>query len=47
MAASAKALGANSGTPSPPLVPDGVRNGEIRGLRNPMRVIQVAAKIYF
>ena len=28
-------------------IPDGVRNGEIRGLRNPMRVIQFAAKIYF
>ena len=47
MAAWAKALGGNSGTTSTPLVPDGVRNGEIRGLRNPMRVIQFAAKIYF
>jgi hypothetical protein len=29
------------------VIPDGVRNGEIRSLRNPMRVIQFAAKIYF
>ncbi len=29
------------------VIPDGVRNGEVRGLRNPMRVIQFAAKIYF
>lgn len=28
-------------------IPDGICNGEIRGLRNPMRVIQFAAKIYF
>jgi len=29
------------------VIPDGVRNGEIRSLRNQMRVIQFAAKIYF
>ena len=29
------------------VIPDGIRNGEIRGLGNPMRVIQFAAKIYF
>ena len=29
------------------VIPDGARNGEIRSLRNPMRVIQFAAKIYF
>ncbi|HEU0120182.1 MAG TPA: TonB-dependent receptor [Bryobacteraceae bacterium] len=29
------------------VIPDAPRNGEIRSLRNPMRVIQFAAKIYF
>ena len=29
------------------LVPDGPRVGEIRGLRNPMRIFQVGLKIYF
>jgi hypothetical protein len=29
------------------VTPDGPRDAEIRSLRNPMRVIQFAAKIYF
>lgn len=29
------------------VIPDGPRNGEIRSLRNPMRIIQFGAKIYF
>ncbi len=29
------------------ITPDGPRDGEIRSLRNPMRVVQFAAKIYF
>jgi len=39
--------GGISFTTTSSIIPDGPRNGEIRSLRNPMRVIQFAAKIYF
>jgi len=34
-------------TSSTSVIPDGPRNGEIRSLRTPMRVIQFGAKVYF
>lgn len=39
--------GGISFTTTSSITPDGPRDGEIRSLRNPMRVIQFAAKIYF
>ena len=29
------------------IIPDGLRDGEIRGLRLPMRVVQFGLKLYF